>query len=176
MKKGEYNLKEDIPIILDSYEDIFSYFDPRPYSQRAMSGDFLNECRKAAKDKKRKIELKFFIQNKKRSLKDETKIKRRLKEHFKKHCKEKKKEVNKIKLNGTFWTIFGAIIMGLSAYFLLDSEDPFAWRMILTLIQPTGWFFLWEGLGKIFITAKDKMPDYYFYKKMANAEISFANC
>ena len=72
--------------------------------------------------------------------------------------------------------MLGAFVMGLSAYFLLNPEDSYAFRIILTLVQPTGWFFLWEGLGKIFLTAKDKMPDYHFYKKMAGAEISFANC
>jgi hypothetical protein len=118
----------------------------------------------------------LFIQGKKRNLKDETKIKRRLKEHFKKHCREKKNEINKIRTNGTFWAVFGAFVMGLSAYFILNQEISFVFRLILTLVQPTGWFFLWEGLGKIFLTAKDKMPDYRFYKKMAAAEISFASC
>jgi hypothetical protein len=176
MKRGEYDIKEDIPIIINSYNDIFSDFDPRPYSQRAISGEFLNECRKASNDKKGKIEVKLFIQGKKRNLKDETKIKRRLKEHFKKHCREKKNEVNKIRTHGTFWAVFGAAVMGVSAFFLLDQQDTYALRILLTLIQPTGWFFLWEGLGKIFLTAQDKMPDYHFYKKMAGVEISFSSC
>ena len=52
-----YESADDIPLVLDSYDDIFSDFDPRPYSERAMSGDFLLECKKASAEKKKKIHL-----------------------------------------------------------------------------------------------------------------------
>jgi len=175
MKKGFLNseFREEIPLILDSYEDIFSDFDPRTFSQKALSGDFLLECKKASVDKK-KIELKFFIQRKKRNLKEEIKIKRRLKEHFKKHSKEKKIEIRKIKLNGTFWVVLGSVMMIISAFFFA-TPNSFLQHLLAVLGQPAGWFFLWEGLAKILITPKEKMPDYLFYKKMANSEISFIN-
>ncbi len=175
MKRGFSNSesREEIPLILDSYEDIFSDFDPRGFSQRALSGDFLLECKKASVDKK-KIELKLFIPRKKRNLKEEVKIKRRLKEHFKKHAKEKKIEIRRIKLNGTFWTIIGAGTMITSAFFFATPSSFFQ-HLMAVLVQPAGWFFLWEGLAKILIAPKEKMPDYRFYKKMANSEISFMN-
>lgn len=172
-KRGLLNseFKEEIPLILDSYEDIFSDFDPRTFSQKALSGDFLLECKKASIDKK-KIELKLFIPRKKRNSKEEIKIRRRLKEHFKKHAKEKKKEIRKLKLNGTFWVVLGAVMMIVSA-FLVNMQSSFLLHLLMTLIQPAGWFFLWEGLAKILITPKEKIPDYLFYKKMANSEIYF---
>lgn len=173
MKRGYSGFREEIPLILDSYNDLFSDFDPRSFSQRALSGDFLLECKKASADKK-KIELKFFIPRKKRNLKEEAKIKRRLKEHFRKHSKEKRKEIRKIKLTGTFWVVLGAGMMILSA-FLVNMPNSFSLHLIMTLVQPAGWFFLWEGLAKILITPKEKTPDYKFYKKMANSEISFMN-
>ena len=37
---------KDIKIWIDEYDGIFSDFDPRPYSERNMSDDFLNECNK----------------------------------------------------------------------------------------------------------------------------------
>lgn len=36
----------EISIWLDNYDDIFSDFDPRPYSQRSLSDDFLAEAKK----------------------------------------------------------------------------------------------------------------------------------
>jgi len=171
MKKGRSEFREEIPLILDSYEDLFSDFDPRGFSQKALSGDFLLECRKASVDKK-KIELKFFLPRKKRNLKEEAKIKRRLKEHFKKHAKEKKIEIRKIRVGGTFWAILGSVMMVTSAFFF-TTPSSFFQHLVATLIQPAGWFFLWEGLAKILITSKDRMPDYRFYKKMANSDISF---
>ena len=43
--------KSEISLSLDNYDDIFSDFDPRPFSQRALSDDFLIEAKKASRDK-----------------------------------------------------------------------------------------------------------------------------
>ena len=173
-KRASSSFAEDIPLILDSYEDIFSDFDPRPYSSKALSGDFLLECKKASIDKKRRIKMRFFLPKNKRNSLEEIKIKKRLKEHFNKHLKGKKKEIRKIKLMGSFWVILGSIMMIVSTL-LVDKPNSFSLNLIMTLVQPAGWFFLWEGLGKILITPKEKLPDYHFYKKMSSSQVSFAN-
>ncbi len=163
----------DIPLILDSYDEIFSNFDPRPYSHKALSGDFLLECRKASADKNKKIELRLFIPKTKRDKAEEGKIKKRLKEHFFKHFMEKKKEIGKIRINGSFWAVTGAIMMIISAL-LMGQQTSFFLHLLLTLVQPAGWFFLWEGMAKLFILVpSEKMPDYRFYRKMSNSHISF---
>lgn len=164
-----------IPLEIDSYDDIFSDFDPRPYTHKALSGDFLMECKKASAEKRNKIKLRFFVPKNKRDALEEIKIKKRLKEHFGKHLREKKKEIRKIRLLGTFWVIMGSAMMVLSAFLLFDNELSFLLHLLLTLLQPAGWFFLWEGLAKILIVPLEKKPDYHFYKKMASSEISFAN-
>jgi hypothetical protein len=169
-----YRSTEDIPLILDSYDDIFSDFDPRPYSEKALSGDFLLECKKASADKRGKIKLRLFVPKQKRSSIDEIKIKKRLKEHFCKHLAEKKRQIIKIKLNGFNWFISGCLML-LLATVLLKHFGSFWFNLIITITIPSGWFFLWEGLGKIFITAKEKIDDYDFNKKMSNALIYFIN-
>ncbi len=172
--KHVYESTEDILLVLDSYEDIFSDFDPRHYSEKALSNDFLLECKKASIDKNGKINLKFFVPKQKRNPLDEIKIKKRLMEHFHKHLRMKKKEISKIKLYGFNWFIVGSFMILLSAIFL-TYKGPFWFNLIIALVHPAGWFFMWEGLGKIFITSKEKMPDYIFYKKMSNVRISFLN-
>ena len=42
--------KTQISLWLDDYADIFSDFDPRPFSQRALSDDFLNEAKKVVRE------------------------------------------------------------------------------------------------------------------------------
>jgi hypothetical protein len=123
-------------------------------------------------DKKGKIRLRFFMPKNKRDPLEEIKIKKRLKEHFNKHFREKKGEIRKLKMQGAFWTLLGAGMMILSV-FLLNMQSSFVLHLLLTLVQPAGWFFLWEGLAKILIVPKEKKPDYCFYKKMTSAEISF---
>ncbi len=170
MKRGKF-YGDDILLVLHSYEDIFSDFDPRPHTQKAISGDFLLACKKASIDKE-KVDLKLFVPKQKRKSKEETKIKRRLREHFKRHCKGKKKEIMKLKLSGVFWILIGSAMMILSV-FLIGMKASFLFHLLMTLAQPSGWFFLWEGLRKVLITPNEKRPDYIFYKKMANSEIYF---
>lgn len=171
-----YQSSEDIPLILDSYQDLFSDFDPRPYSEKALSEDFLFECKKASAEKNGRIHLKLFLPKSKRNSLDEIKIKKRLREHFHKHFLEKKREVDKIKLNGFTWFLSGCFIMILTAIFLNDDGGNFLFNLLISLAHPAGWFFLWEGLSKILITSKEHRPYYLFYKKMSNAIISFSDC
>jgi hypothetical protein len=78
-------------------------------------------------------------------------------------------------MQGAFWAIMGSLMMLLSA-FLISMQGSFLLHLLMTLVQPAGWFFLWEGLAKILIVPLEKKPDYFFYKKMVSAQISFANC
>ena len=175
-KRGmEYYVKSQagIPLVLDSYEDIFSSFDPRQYSERALSGDFLLECKKASAEKKGRVKLRFFLPKNKRKPEEEIKIKKRLKEHFLKHYLEKRRVIRKIKSEGVFWAILGSAMM-IASVILARLQTSFTVSLLLTLVQPAGWFFLWEGLGKILIVPKESRPDYEFYKKMFNSDISFA--
>jgi len=74
----------NISLILDSYNDLFSDFDPRNYSERTLSDDFLLECKRAARDRdpKMNFELRLLIPKTRRNANDELIIKHRLKSHF----------------------------------------------------------------------------------------------
>ncbi len=92
-KKEKLLRMSEISLWLDHYDDIFSNFDPRPYSQKALSDDFLLETKRASRDKvSGQIELKFLVKAEMRNKKQENLIRRRLKEHFKNTtqcCKKK---------------------------------------------------------------------------------------
>jgi hypothetical protein len=178
MEKEEVHLREgNIGLMLDSYDDIFSDFDPRPYSEKALSDDFLLECKKAAIDKAEGIEIRMLMPKKRRNFYDEHKIKKRLKNHFLHHYHEKRKEIKKIKLIGFAWFLLGTLAMLLATYLssYLATSPTFGIRLLFIMLEPAGWFFFWEGLDKIFREARDKKPDYIFYKKMINAKINFVD-
>ncbi len=168
------NLREgNISLILDSYDDLFSDFDPRDYSQKALSDDFLIECKKAVRNKEDKLELRFLIPRIKRNLHEEIKIKRRLREHFHRHYLEEQNEIKTMRLKGIGWFIIGAILM-LFATFLFGLENQsFFYRLMIIIIEPAGWFMFWEGLNFVFITPNERMSEYHFYRKMSKLEISF---
>ncbi|NYT12918.1 MAG: hypothetical protein GKC01_00225, partial [Candidatus Methanofastidiosa archaeon] len=61
--------EKNISLILDSYDDLFSDFDPRPYSVRGLSDDFLIECRRAVRGIKTEspvLELRLLVPKNKR--------------------------------------------------------------------------------------------------------------
>jgi hypothetical protein len=164
----------NIALVLDSYDDLFSDFDPRPFSERTLSDDFLLEFRRAVRHSNEGIELRFLVPKKKRNLKSEFFIKKRLRAYFQNHLKEKQNEIRNIKLQGFFWILLGMIITAASTLFYENRTSPL-FDVLLVLAQPAGWFSFWEGLGKIFILAKEKKPDLDFYKKVARANIFFTN-
>lgn len=169
-----HNVDEDIQLILDSYEDIFSNFDAREYSVKAMSADFIEECKKAAADKKEVHNLKFFISKNKRDFSDEIKIKKRLKDHFNHHLRLERKNVDKQNLVGFNWFVAGCFLTVLTVIFI--NTENFGLKILVNVAHPGGWFFFWEGLGKLLLDRKEIRRDYSFYKKMNNAIISFYDC
>jgi hypothetical protein len=171
-QKEKIDLKEEnISLILDSYDDIFSDFDPRPYNVKALSDDFLSECKKVSVDKGEELELRFLVPKNKRKTNEEYEIRKRLRTHFQKHYKEKEKEIKQIKRNGWAWFFIGAFVMTAATF--LYGYKGFLFNFLFIMAEPAGWFFFWEGLDKIMVEAKNKKPDYEFYKKMSKAHIYF---
>ena len=168
----EQNLREgNISLILDGYDDIFSDFDPRTYSERALSDDFLMECKKAARDKGARLELRLMIPRIGRNVRDELKIRKRLKSHFQKHAEEQHMGIMKMKREGATWFAVGTVLMLASAF--LYGKADFFFKLLEVMMVPAGWFMFWEGLEKIFIQPREKEPDYHFYRKMADCQIYF---
>ncbi|MBS3066667.1 hypothetical protein J4205_02485 [Candidatus Pacearchaeota archaeon] len=175
-KKEEQMRQGNVSLILTSYNDIFSDFDPRNYSQRTLSDDFLQECKRAVRDKtysKEGFDLRLLVPKNKRDINDEIKIKIRLKNHFLKHYLEKKNEIKRLKIEGVVWFTIG-IVFSLMAAFIYSLEG-FVFDVLFVMLEPAGWFTMWSGLDKIFINSKDKMPDVRFDKKMHTANIMFIN-
>src|SRR3989344_6408811 len=99
--KEKVTLNADIPEVkkislwLDDYNDIFSDFDPRPYSERALSDDFLNASQKMFRETKTgKFELRLLIPKSLRDEKQESLIKKRLKSFFRQRENEGRNKIN----------------------------------------------------------------------------------
>ncbi len=165
----------EIGLVINSYNDIFSVFDPRPYSQRSLSVDFLDEAERASKDKPLEdLSLNFLIRAHQRDLKKEGTIKKRLKEHFGKHFGSSQKERKIIIREGLGFIFFGIVFMFVAVSILYEFEDMgLLGNFLVVLLQPAGWFLFWEGLNLIIFEAKKTKPKVDFYKKMSECNINF---
>lgn len=172
VESDEIVLREgNISLILDSYDDIFSDFDPRPYSDKTLSDDFLLECKKASSSKDKKSELRLLVPRHKRNLGYESNIKKRLKNHFQKHHREKLEEQRKIRKQGFLLAVTGTLLI-LGATSLYEHKG-FLYSLLLVILEPAGWFTVWTGFEKMFESKAEKIEDLGFYKKMAGLKISF---
>jgi len=165
----------EISLVLDTYDDIFSDFDPRTFDKRTLSDDFLLELKRATRSNKTGIiELNFLIPLEQRREETEIKIKKRLRDYFRRHYEEIRKEVDSFRGTGIAMIVFGLVLSILTALFVIPNENLTIWvSVLLILIEPAAWFTIWEGANKVFDTWKVMAPDLEFYKKMSKCEISF---
>ena len=158
----------EISLWIDTYDDIFSDFDPRPYSQRALSQDFLFEAQRASRDlASGKGQIKFLVPEAQRNSYQESVIKKRLKDHFKKHLDDSHKEIKKLIKQGLAFASIGVVIMFIATFILFKfPENNILTTFLIVFSEPAGWYFFWEGLNTIRSEPKRIKPILEFYEKM----------
>lgn len=172
----KYKLLEmsEISILLKSYDDIFSDFDPRNYSQRSLSEDFLSEAKRACKDKNNDpIQLRFMVPSVMRHVDKENTIKKRLHDHFRRHHDILRQEKRNVLRKGVVLTIIGIFLLLLATLIKPLAETSFFMRLLFVTIEPTSWFICWYGLDRIMEKTRHGNLEYEFYSKMSNCEIMF---
>lgn len=169
--------KSEIGLSLDGYDDLFSDFDPRDYSQKALSVDFIDELKRASRDKDDgSIKLKFILDRKKRNNKHEVVIKKRLKKHFNHHEAILKKQKRDVLKKGLTFVFFGVIIMLLATLIIFEyGERDIYSTFLVVLLEPGGWFLFWEGLNIVLFESKKVGPDLRFNEKMKKCKIEFVS-
>ncbi|HJT25680.1 MAG TPA: hypothetical protein VJ873_13980, partial [bacterium] len=163
-----------ISLALDDYEDLFSDFDPRPYSERSLSEDFLHELKRAAMSKEEKgLSLLLLIPKERHNAAHEHTILERLKNHFRHHHRLLEEQRKKVTKTGARMVALGVAFMFLATYLLVEIKQNLWTAFIVVLLEPAGWFTFWEGLNFIVFRAKDVAPELSFYRKMSGAKVSF---
>ena len=167
---------EEVAMWLDNYTDLFSDFDPRPYSQRTLSYDFLSELRRLSKGKYGKIKFSILMPKDKRDAAKEPQIKKRLHEYFNKHYIHHKEKSSGIFKKGVLFCIAGIVLMFIATYILFYLGESNLWlSFFIVLLEPAGWFLFWEGLNIAIFQSKENKPLLDFYKRMHDCKIYFSS-
>ncbi len=167
-----------INFAIDSYEEIFSDFDNRNYSKKALSDDFLNECRNASIEKKNaRIELLLFMPSDKRELQTEEIIKKRVAHHFIKHYHMLKLDKKKTLRKGLIMITIGVVLSIINTLFhyYYGTYEHFLISILLVISEPASWFLLWEGLSLTMFYPSSNTKELEFYKKMSTARLVFSS-
>lgn len=164
----------EISLWLDDYEDIFSDFDPRPFTMRVLSDDFINEAKKEVRDgKSGAVELVLLIPKEKRNTKHERDIKKRITEYCAVQAERLKKDSRDLVKRGLSFLVIGTIMMFMASFLLYNYDKNIIASFLIILLEPSSWFLFWEGLGQIIFDSKKKKPDLLFYEKMRVGNIIF---
>lgn len=173
-KKKDLLKQSKISMILNNYDDIFSDFDPRSFTDRALSHDFLLEAKNASHDKSLgTIELSFLIPSHLRNTGEEFVIKKRLHDHFRKHQEELKREIKHTKMRGLRFAITGACLGAIATFITVASINTVLKSALVILLEPASWFSIWTGFDYIFFVPHTEKTELAFYQKMEKAQITF---
>jgi hypothetical protein len=164
--------QSEISIWIDTWDDIFSDFDPRPLSQRALSIDFLDEAKRASREKRDgQLVLHILAPTAIRSAQNEGMVRKRLKEHFAKHAEQQRDGQRAIARKGYWFVLVGTIILLAATCAAFFGPDTFWNEFLVILLEPAGWFTVWNGFDFIVLQPRSVQGDVDFYARMAAAEI-----
>ena len=164
----------EISILLTSYNDIFSAFDPSAYAERTLSDDFITQAKKISQNKSgNKMLLRLLLPAHKRNDPEDEMIVKRLHSYFKSVHQQLASGIRKTNKIGFLLTLIGIILMTAASYLSFMKPEKFAMHLLLVLFEPAGWFMLWVGLDHLVYALKDTKKELSFYSKMVKSEIIF---
>lgn len=166
----------EISIWIDKYDDVFSEFDSRPYSNRALSDDFLSKIhRMCTTHTSKNIRIKFHVMEDSRNHESEEIITHSMNKHFSHFLSELKAGQQNAVHKGYLFMGLGFILI-MTIFFLSNlAVKPDYLSGVILMIEPVGWFTTWTGLDYVFQLSKKEKPSIDFNDRMAHASISFSS-
>lgn len=170
---------QEITVAIDTLDDIFSDFDPRPLAQRALSEDFLKEIKKFCRETPIGRLTVVFLGPV--SLKDElTKnfqekaIINHFHQEFKKRASENNKIIQNLRGTGFLYILFGmSLLLVLTFLGYKKIISVLSLEVLGVLLMPLGWFGVWEGFSKIVDTPYRLKEEAVMYAKLSKAQYTF---
>jgi hypothetical protein len=170
------NSYREMSLWIDSYDDIFSDFDPRPFSARNISDDFLNEVRKVSGESDFIISnFRLLMPEKLRNSENENIIIKRLHLYLLKNQNYFLKEKRALRNKGLLFTVSGFAMMIAASLVSSIRSEYLLMHILLVIFEPAGWFLVWTGMENLINTSRKQKPELEFYSKLSKTKIIFSN-
>ena len=176
-KKIEQRVRDlkEIAIVIDTWDDIFSDFDPRPLNQRTVSSDFADELKKRYREtRKGDFTITIYAPQALQNSESERMVFQRLKKHFRLIFLQKKKDLIRRRIRGFIFVCIGISSLSfltLATYFKFLSK--LAIEIAAIILMPLGWFGFWEGLSKLIDTSPAFIQEEKLFEKLSKASYQF---
>ncbi|MFA5038419.1 MAG: hypothetical protein WC732_01925 [Candidatus Omnitrophota bacterium] len=166
---------QEITIAIDSWDDVFSDFDPSPIDQRILSEDFLSELKKRYRENQRgNFIITIYTPAFMKDDLTEKLVTKRLKQYFKFRHLAVSKEVSTAIRKGVIFVLGGvsslSILTMLTYFHMLER---LAIELMGIILMPLGWFGIWEGFSRIIEPAPFLKQEQELFAKLARASIKF---
>ncbi|MFC1709955.1 hypothetical protein ACFL2J_07875 [Candidatus Omnitrophota bacterium] len=177
MKKNLQIIKDlkEIDIVIDTWDDIFSDFDPSPFNERTLSEDFIVELKKRYREtRKGNFAVTIYAPIFLKDAKSEAIVIQRLKRHFLYRSLQSQKKIASIRIKGIIYVLLGICFLTfltLAAYFKMFSD--LAIEILGIVVMPLGWFGIWEGFSKVVDTTPKFIQDEILFNKLSKAQYRF---
>lgn len=169
------DLLQIAPIALDSYDDIFSDFDPSPFEHRFISEDFLSELhRRYVLTPKNNFVVHFTIPKTLRSDKIESLVKRRIKDHFRDQLKKVQKQMRDRRIKGFGFVAIGLFVL-ITNLTINSSESLSHIKPLAEFFLVVSWYFVWTGLGSLFEQPEKLVLEQSFLEKFSKSDYVFVD-
>ena len=166
---------KQISIAIDTWDDVFSDFDPRPIKDRMLSEDFIVELKKRYREtKKGDFVIEILAPVDLCNPNTERSVIQRLKRDFKHRSLQKRKELSKLRRRGTVFVLFGIFFLTaltLLTYYKVVSK--LAIEILGIIFMPLGWFGIWEGFSKIVDPSRVSIQEEIIFDILSRAVIKF---
>ncbi|MCK4994429.1 MAG: hypothetical protein KAS13_05200 [Candidatus Omnitrophica bacterium] len=165
----------EIAIAIDTWDDVFSDFDPRPLSERVLSEDFIIELKQRYREtSKGDFVVTICAPQSLEDKKSERTVSKRLKRHFLHRALVRKKESIRVRIRGIVFVLCGICFLTfltLAAYYKWFNDLVI--NIISIVVMPLGWFGIWEGFSKIVDPSSSSIQEEKFYNKLSKAQYRF---
>lgn len=167
---------QGVTIWLDTYDDVFSDFDPRNYESRTLSDDFLGELRRIVREDERRSDVQEFrllIPARIRNKETEEIISHRLHNYFRKIDARLREELHASRKKGILLLVSGLAFLLAAGFISFLHPKGVGLHLVMVTLEPAGWFFIWMGYDNLFASLSRKKSDAEFHARMTKSRIVF---
>jgi hypothetical protein len=139
-----------------------------------VSDDFLHEAKTFSKEKAAgQFELVLLVPHKLQDTGKEAVIVKRLHEFFAHNHRRAHATVASNRRSGAGLTALSLVLLFLAAWLRVAHGDSFVMNFFLVVLEPAGWFTIWNGFERLFFVPAQLASDLAFFDKMSRCTISF---
>jgi hypothetical protein len=167
----------DISIAIDTWDDIFSDFDPRPLSERTLSEDFIFELTKRSHEsRKGHSVITICAPGSLRNDRAERIASTRIRLYLAQRAALANDTIRRQRTRGVVFALCGFIFLSTLTIMGYEFKPWFGnlgFQFVEIILMPLGWFGIWEGVSKIVDVDRLLLQEAALYDRLAHATYRF---